>query len=147
MASSVVYGLLCPPRRTYVGVTNKLDRRLRQHNGVIKGGARATRMRQAAWRVMYVVRGLPDRRACLQLEWRLHRRHQKTRDRMHHLQAAFALPRFTRTAVPVADLPPESVIVEWHDAPSFVAASGLAWPPQVKHALLASQARPAGFMN
>lgn len=29
--------------RTYVGITNNLDKRLSQHNGILKGGAKATR--------------------------------------------------------------------------------------------------------
>lgn len=29
-------------KRTYLGVTNNIKRRIRQHNGEIKGGARAT---------------------------------------------------------------------------------------------------------
>ncbi|XP_022982644.1 structure-specific endonuclease subunit slx1 isoform X2 [Cucurbita maxima] len=32
-----------PPIKTYVGVTLDFDRRLKQHNGEIKGGAKATR--------------------------------------------------------------------------------------------------------
>ena len=36
--------------RTYVGVTTDLDRRLAQHNGERRGGARATR-RGRPWRV------------------------------------------------------------------------------------------------
>ena len=29
--------------RTYIGITNNLDRRIRQHNSIIKGGAKYTR--------------------------------------------------------------------------------------------------------
>ena len=39
-----VYVLWSPSRgRTYVGITTDVDRRLRQHNGDLAGGARATR--------------------------------------------------------------------------------------------------------
>lgn len=31
-------------KRSYIGVTNNIDRRLKQHNGVIKGGAKYTRI-------------------------------------------------------------------------------------------------------
>ncbi len=36
--------------RTYVGVTTDLERRLRQHNGELAGGARATRAHRP-WRL------------------------------------------------------------------------------------------------
>jgi len=36
----------------YTGVTNNIDRRLRQHNGEIKGGAKFTR-RSRPWTVVY----------------------------------------------------------------------------------------------
>ncbi|KAL2896333.1 Structure-specific endonuclease subunit slx1 [Bienertia sinuspersici] len=32
-----------PPLKTYVGVTNDFSRRLKQHNGELKGGAKASR--------------------------------------------------------------------------------------------------------
>jgi len=39
-----LYVLISPTGRFYIGVTTRLKRRLRQHNGELKGGARATRM-------------------------------------------------------------------------------------------------------
>ena len=58
---------------TYVGATVDADRRLRQHNGLIKGGARATTARVGAgytWSRICHVRGFPDNHAALQFEWR-----------------------------------------------------------------------------
>ncbi len=47
----VVYVLIAADgRRTYVGVTTELDRRLAQHNGERPGGAKATRAGRP-WRV------------------------------------------------------------------------------------------------
>ncbi|WP_428088305.1 GIY-YIG nuclease family protein [Candidatus Thioglobus sp.] len=39
----VVYLLKCANNSLYCGITNDLARRLRQHNGQIKGGAKYTR--------------------------------------------------------------------------------------------------------
>lgn len=52
---------------TYVGVTPDLDRRLRQHNGELTGGAKATSGK--AWRRACHVTGFPNQRAVLQFEW------------------------------------------------------------------------------
>jgi predicted GIY-YIG superfamily endonuclease len=30
-------------KRTYIGITNNLEKRIKQHNGLIKGGAKSTR--------------------------------------------------------------------------------------------------------
>ncbi|WP_173269395.1 GIY-YIG nuclease family protein [Thiosulfatimonas sediminis] len=45
-ASWQVYLLRCADNTLYCGVTNNLSRRLRQHNGELKGGARYTQMRR-----------------------------------------------------------------------------------------------------
>lgn len=56
------------PARTYIGVTNDIARRLRQHNGEIAGGARSTR-RFRPWRFLALF-AMRSRREALQLEWR-----------------------------------------------------------------------------
>lgn len=55
-------------RRTYVGATVDPNRRLRQHNGELAGGARATR--GGVWRRRYLVGGFADERDALRFEWR-----------------------------------------------------------------------------
>lgn len=56
-------------KRTYVGYTVNLERRLRQHNGLISGGAKATRGRE--WEFYGYLTGFPDNIIALQCEWRI----------------------------------------------------------------------------
>ena len=53
--------------RTYCGMSNNLDRRLRQHNSVIVGGARYTRGR-GPWIAWLTIEGVEGRGACMVLE-------------------------------------------------------------------------------
>jgi len=53
--------------KTYVGFTIDVDRRLNQHNGFLKGGARATKGKQ--WTRFCYIAGFPDARSALQFEW------------------------------------------------------------------------------
>jgi len=53
---------------TYIGTTNDLQRRLRQHNGEISGGAKSTRGR-GPWKIGFVISGFMDRKHALQFEW------------------------------------------------------------------------------
>lgn len=53
--------------RTYVGATVDPDRRLRQHNHELVGGARATA--RDHWTRVCLVSGFPNERAALQFEW------------------------------------------------------------------------------
>lgn len=67
--SSFVYLLVSNTGSTYVGATIDLDRRLRQHNGEIKGGAKITSRRESWTRHCHVA-GFPSWQAALQFEWR-----------------------------------------------------------------------------
>lgn len=58
---------------TYVGATTDIDRRLRQHNGELAGGARATNIQVKkgnSWKRACYVTGIPEWRSALQIEWR-----------------------------------------------------------------------------
>jgi predicted GIY-YIG superfamily endonuclease len=54
-------------QRTYVGATTDPARRLRQHNGELVGGARATQGK--AWRRCLLVGGFGGEREALRFEW------------------------------------------------------------------------------
>ena len=41
-----IYVLLCNDNSFYCGITKNIDRRLKQHNGIKKGGAKYTRSRR-----------------------------------------------------------------------------------------------------
>jgi len=106
-----VYLLATEEGQTYVGATVDPDRRLRQHNGLIGGGARATAARVGqglVWRRMCYVSGFPDNHAALQFEWRWKSLSRKKElqgldavsRRMEALQQLLALDRPTTKAAP-----------------------------------------------
>ena len=70
---SFVYLLVSSSGATYVGATVDLDRRLRQHNKEITGGAHATGAKVSQGEICVRaahVSGFPDWQATLQFEWR-----------------------------------------------------------------------------
>lgn len=60
--------------RSYKGYTTNLPRRLRQHNGEIKGGARYTRSFRGGVALKAFVSGFPSKRVALSYEWYSKRR-------------------------------------------------------------------------
>lgn len=54
---------------TYNGKTNDIVRRLKQHNGELKGGAKATKGKK--WEVYMLMKGFPDEHNALSCEWRI----------------------------------------------------------------------------
>lgn len=62
------YCLVSKIGTTYVGASTNVERRLRQHNREIQGGARATG-RSEGWRRVCHILGFPEERSALQFEW------------------------------------------------------------------------------
>jgi structure-specific endonuclease subunit SLX1 len=65
------------PSRTYVGATVDVERRLRQHNGQLKGGARATSRVPGGWYRVCYIKGFESKREALRFEWWWKRRSAK----------------------------------------------------------------------
>jgi len=55
-------------KRSYRGYTNNITRRLRQHRGIIKGGAKYTRSFDKCILQMYIS-GFPSKRLAMSYEW------------------------------------------------------------------------------
>lgn len=86
---SYVYLLVSTNGNTYVGATVDLERRLRQHNKEIKGGAHATGVKVAqgeVWTRAAHVSGFPDWQAALQFEWRWKQLSRKLPVKMNPLE-------------------------------------------------------------
>ena len=60
--------LITNGRRTYVGSTTSVTRRIRQHNREISGGARATRKSAGRWKIVCYISGFEDRKEAYRWE-------------------------------------------------------------------------------
>ena len=125
--SFFVYLLLSSDSCTYLGATVDLDRRLRQHNKEIKGGAHATGAKVAKgeqWIRAAHVKNFPDWQAALQFEWRWKQISRKLpakmwplKRRLQALNMLLKLEQSTTKAKPYIEwtVPPE-VVLEDDDA-------------------------------
>ena len=112
---SFVYLLVSTKGATYVGATVDLNRRLRQHNKEIKGGAHATGAKVAkgeTWERACHVSGFPDWQSTLQFEWRWKQLTRKLsiqksplERRMRALKELLALERSTSKAMSYSEWP------------------------------------------
>ena len=124
---SYVYLLVSTNGNTYVGATVDLERRLRQHNKEIKGGAHATGVKVSQgenWTRAAHVSGFPDWQAALQFEWRWKHLSRKLplkmnplERRIQALKELLALERPTSKAIAYSEWPaPPQVHCETDEA-------------------------------
>ena len=127
---SYVYLLLSSDNATYVGATIDLNRRLRQHNKEIKGGAHATCSKVEKgenWIRACHVSGFPDWSSALQFEWRWKQLSRKLPQKMYPLERRMtalkdllALERPTSKAMAYTEWPtPPQVNIEIDEAQKF----------------------------
>ena len=79
----LVYLIKCD-NLSYVGMTNDIFKRLRQHNGEISGGAKYTSKRQG-WYPVFIIDGFLDMKSAMQCEWRLKRGKKGVNGRIKYL--------------------------------------------------------------
>ena len=122
---SYVYLLLSSDNATYVGATIDLDRRLRQHNKEIKGGAHATGIKVEkgeTWIRAAHVKNFPDWQAALQFEWRWKQISRKLPAKMcpllRRLQALDMLLKLERSTSKA------KAYTEWEFAPEVMVEDG-----------------------
>ena len=119
--SFFVYLLLSSDNATYVGATVDIDRRLRQHNKEISGGAFATGakvVKGETWIRVAHIEGFPDWQAALQFEWRWKQMSRKIKINMHPLQRRMtALKQLLQLERPTSKA---KAYTEWAEPPKVV---------------------------
>ena len=101
---------------TYVGVSNNVEKRLRAHNGEIKGGAKYTTSKGSGWNHICLIHGFPTKIESMQFEWAL--KHIPPRNaggivnRIKKLKTLFYKTKWTSKAPYAATCP---LVLEWID--------------------------------
>ena len=121
---SYVYFIESSNGSTYIGATVNLDKRIRQHNKEIKGGATATSIKVQQgeiWSYVCYVENFPSYNEALKFEWRwkqISRLIQKSNKsinprakRLEALDKLLSLDKSTSKAIPY---------VEWENKPNVV---------------------------
>jgi predicted GIY-YIG superfamily endonuclease len=113
---SFVYFIESTSGSTYIGATVNLDKRIRQHNKEIKGGAKATSMKVEqgeVWKYICYVENFPNYNEALKFEWRwkqISRLIQKSNTKINPREKRFEalkkllnLDRSTSKAIPYSE--------------------------------------------
>lgn len=118
------YMLYTDKNQTYIGATIDPDRRLRQHNKEISGGARATGIQVAhglTWKRGCYITGILEWRSALQIEWRWKQlgrtqfKHIKNpiERRLYSLKRLLSLEKPTEKGIPYEAYPSGPPQIVW----------------------------------
>jgi len=83
----LVYIIKSENGRSYIGMTNDFFKRWKQHNRIIKGGAKYT-IQFNHWTPLCIVDGFKTKSEAMQCEWKL-KRVSGYNNRIHHLSDIF----------------------------------------------------------
>ena len=134
--SFFVYLLMSSNGATYIGATIDLNRRLDQHNKLLKGGAKATGNRVEngeMWVRMCHVKNFPDWQSALQFEWRwkqlsrkIYNKQYPLKRRIEALNILLGLDRSTSKAMLFSEweTPPEVVCEDDECRELFLKSAG-----------------------
>jgi structure-specific endonuclease subunit SLX1 len=125
-----VYLLLSSDNSTYIGATVDLNRRLRQHNKELKGGAFITGAKVLGgetWIRVAHIEGFPDWKSALQFEWRWKQLTRQIKIKMIPLERRIlalknllSLDKPTTKSVPYSEWPTmPKVIIEDIEAQTY----------------------------
>ena len=97
--------------RTYIGYTCNPERRIRQHNGEIVGGAKYTRSGRP-WHFVCYITGFADQSTALQYEWINHHppkginkhKYRGVKRRLYILKETLKRDRFTSSSIPTRSM-------------------------------------------
>ena len=72
----IIYNDFNNLNRTYNGMTNNFDRRLKQHNNLLKGGAKSTtnfikKYPDSEWKLLCIIEGFESKSEAMKAEWRI----------------------------------------------------------------------------
>ena len=98
---------------TYVGATTNPERRIRQHNAEIKGGAKYTTSKGSGWFFVCIISGF-DKIGALQFEWALKNNKMNSRgikSRIENLYCVLNKNKWTSNSCDAINVP---LIVEWY---------------------------------
>tara|TARA_B100000424_G_C22929590_1_gene494534 strand:+ start:1039 stop:1416 length:378 start_codon:yes stop_codon:yes gene_type:complete len=119
-----VYFIEATNGRTYIGATVDLDKRIRQHNCEIKGGALATSIevkKGETWSYVCYIENCPTWNAALQCEWKwkyISRQIQKTKPTQNPRERRLeALERLLKLDKPTSKA---DLYTSWENTPNIV---------------------------